>query len=635
MKINYIKLNNIGPYIGEHTFNLNTNSSKNIVLIGGKNGAGKTTFLKALKYGLFGSFSLGLKTDTESYFNEINTILNNQTNNDFYIEISFEYVENFETKKYLIKRSWNKSRNFINEIVVVSANNILLDDYETKELIDKLRAITSPQLINSYIFDGEKIGAIIEKGQISTYLEEVFNSIFSIDMIEQTKRDLEVYLSKKANESKTKSQIDNIAYINKINVLKNEIKTLETNLSSYISSKNNLIIMKKNNLDNFYKLGGLTKKQQEAHQKMITQFTIEKDRMNKIIKDFIENDLPLFMNLDLIEDALSQAELERQNKYPKYLEEIEKLIEVDLTVIKDRLLENIIDCDSIHLLTDDQIDGLSNRIFSIIKSSHEIKPYLNNKYSKVDEYKLMKKTLSNNENIDTINRLLAENEKIDSNIKTLDNTINEMNIRIQKQKEELEMYYQLYAKSNEDLKKINLQDSSFVIGKKALNICDKFIYRVRKYKLKKVSDAALEIFNDTLRKKNFIMRLNITNEFNLELYNSLDIKIDPKTLSAGEMQILISSLIWSMFRIAGRREMFIFDTPLARLDTENRQNFIDRIISTISSQVIILSTDSEFVGNNLDIIEQKIYNKYLLNYDVFSGQTSVVDDYFRGDKNES
>ena len=59
MKINYLKINNIGPYVGEHLFNLKTNSNKNIVLIGGKNGAGKTTFLKALKYGLFGSFSLG------------------------------------------------------------------------------------------------------------------------------------------------------------------------------------------------------------------------------------------------------------------------------------------------------------------------------------------------------------------------------------------------------------------------------------------------------------------------------------------------------------------------------------------------------------------------------------------------
>ena len=635
MKINYIKLNNIGPYVGEHNFDLNTNSSRNIVLIGGKNGAGKTTFLKALKYGLFGSFSLGFKTDTESYFKEIETILNNQSSNNFYIEIEFEYVENFEIKKYVLKRSWKKHNNLINEEVKVISNEILLDDYETKELTDKLRAITSPQLINSYIFDGEKIGAIIENGEISSYLEEIFNSIFSIDMIEQTKKDLENYLNKKADESKAKSQIDSINYINKINTLKNEIKLCENNLNNYITSKNNLIIMRKNNVDNFYKLGGLTKKQQEMHMKKINQFNLEREKMSKAIRTFIENDLPLYLNFNLLEDALSQSFLERQNKFPKYLEEIEKIVDMDLSELKNKLNENIFVCKSIHFLNDEQIDELSNRILTTVNNTDEIKPYLQNKYIKTDEYKLMKKNITDNENIETINLLLEENEKIDKSLKELESTISEMESQLQKLKTELDMYYILYEKTNEELKKETLLDSSFAIGKTAFDISEKFIKRITKYKLKQVSNTALEIFNDTIRKKNFITNLNITKDFDLELYNSLEIKVDPKTLSAGEMQILISSLIWAMFRIAGRREMFIFDTPLARLDKDNRQNFIEKIISTISSQVVILSTDSEFVGKNLEIIETKTHKKYLLNYDVSSGQTSVVNDYFRRGSNES
>lgn len=630
MKINYIKLNNIGPYLGEHKFDLNTNSSKNIVLIGGKNGAGKTTFLKALKYGLFGSFSLGFKTDTESYFNEIDTILNNQSSNDFYIEIEFEYVENFELKKYTLKRSWKKNLSSITEHVKIIYDDVLLDDYETKELTDKLRAITSPQLINSYIFDGEKIGAIIENGETASYLEEIFNSIFSIDMIEQTKKDLENYLSKKADESKAKSQIDSINYINKINTLKNEIKMNENNLNSYIASRNNLLIMRKNNVDNFYKLGGLTKKQQEIHMKKIAQFNLEKEKMSKIIRSFIENDLPLYMNLNLLEDALAQCYMERQNKFPKYLEEIEKIVNMDLSEAKTKLLENIFYCDSIHSLTEEEVDELSTRIMMIVKNSEEVGPYLRNKYVKTDEYKLMKKNILDNENIEAINNILEENEKIDKSILELENTIKELESQLQKNRTELDMYYLLYEKSAEELKKESLLDSSFMIGKTALDISEKFIKRITKYKLKQVSNTALEIFNDTIRKKNFLTELNITKDFELELYNSLKIKIDPKTLSAGEMQILISSLIWAMFRIAGRREMFIFDTPLARLDKDNRQNFIDKIISTISSQVVILSTDSEFIGKNLSIIENKIYNKYLLNYDVGTGQTSVISDYFGG-----
>ena len=60
MKINTIKLNNIGPYKDSNIFELDSsNSNNNITLIGGKNGTGKTTLLKSIKIGLFGCFSYG------------------------------------------------------------------------------------------------------------------------------------------------------------------------------------------------------------------------------------------------------------------------------------------------------------------------------------------------------------------------------------------------------------------------------------------------------------------------------------------------------------------------------------------------------------------------------------------------
>ncbi len=104
MKINYLKLNNIGPYFGTSIFDLNTNSLNNVILVGGKNGAGKTTFLRSIKYGLFGCFALGLKTETDRYLNEIKSFINNKAKKDFYVEIGFEYIENFESKKYILKR---------------------------------------------------------------------------------------------------------------------------------------------------------------------------------------------------------------------------------------------------------------------------------------------------------------------------------------------------------------------------------------------------------------------------------------------------------------------------------------------------------------------------------------------------
>ena len=187
----------------------------------------------------------------------------------------------------------------------------------------------------------------------------------------------------------------------------------------------------------------------------------------------------------------------------------------------------------------------------------------------------------------------------------------------------MNLLYLTYEKSNKNLKKKNISNYSYELTNKYIMICETFIEEIRKEKFKEVTDCALDIFNEILRKKGFLSKIVIDSNFNLELYNNKDLKIDSKKLSNGEIQILISSLIWAMFKTSNRKGIFIFDTPLTRLDTENSENFITKIISTIGSQVIILSTESEIVGENIKIIEDKINHKYLLNYDLKNEVTSV------------
>ena len=49
MKINRVTLYNFSSYVGENTIALGTHNEQNIILIGGNNGAGKTSFFTAIK----------------------------------------------------------------------------------------------------------------------------------------------------------------------------------------------------------------------------------------------------------------------------------------------------------------------------------------------------------------------------------------------------------------------------------------------------------------------------------------------------------------------------------------------------------------------------------------------------------
>lgn len=52
--IDSLTLENFGPYYGEHTFNFGTLEDRCGILIGGKNGAGKTHLLRALYLAVVG-----------------------------------------------------------------------------------------------------------------------------------------------------------------------------------------------------------------------------------------------------------------------------------------------------------------------------------------------------------------------------------------------------------------------------------------------------------------------------------------------------------------------------------------------------------------------------------------------------
>ena len=76
MKITKLKLNNFSSYEGTNIFDFATSKNKTIVLIGGQNGAGKTSIFDAIKIALYGPLAFGY-TGANSFYSKkikINTL---------------------------------------------------------------------------------------------------------------------------------------------------------------------------------------------------------------------------------------------------------------------------------------------------------------------------------------------------------------------------------------------------------------------------------------------------------------------------------------------------------------------------------------------------------------------------------
>jgi DNA sulfur modification protein DndD len=107
--------------------------------------------------------------------------------------------------------------------------------------------------------------------------------------------------------------------------------------------------------------------------------------------------------------------------------------------------------------------------------------------------------------------------------------------------------------------------------------------------------------------------------------------------SAGENQIFATALIAALARVSGVQAPLVVDTPLGRLDSMHRDNILRFWTSDSSRQVILLSQDEEIGGEILERIGSSVSKTYLLQHeevgDGIGRTTAISDQYFGGRKN--
>lgn len=110
----------------------------------------------------------------------------------------------------------------------------------------------------------------------------------------------------------------------------------------------------------------------------------------------------------------------------------------------------------------------------------------------------------------------------------------------------------------------------------------------------KMTIETFKTFDELMWKKETFSHIVLNDVYNLELYD-FDGYPNVGTCSAGEHALLALSFTLSLQKVSGYDSMLVIDTPLARIDTDNRLNFTE-VLSKVSKnkQVILTLTPSEY-----------------------------------------
>lgn len=223
MKFTSVKISNFRQYYGDVVFDLSTNKDKNIVLIGGRNGFGKTNFLISLVWCLYGrqiekvddNFKKEIQKEKnyDSFMQQsINKTALKEDVNSFSISITLEGVNfpessrmNDNSNRILITRSRNTNTTEEKLSILDVENNIEIFDDE----IDKFN------FINDYIipidaakfvfFDAEKIADIANLSikEEGSFINDALGKILGLDTYETLIEDFEFYVNNLKKEGAT------------------------------------------------------------------------------------------------------------------------------------------------------------------------------------------------------------------------------------------------------------------------------------------------------------------------------------------------------------------------------------------------------------------------------------------------
>lgn len=387
MKINKLILKNFSSFEDINAFDFRVEQNKNIILIGGQNGAGKTSLFSAIKIALYGPLAFGYIGTNSHYTARIKEVINSkafQTENveagviiNISIKVEREYYD------YEIAREWTYIKQKLEEKYTVKRDGTVLNEQQLSYFQNYLQGIIPPDLFDFFLFDGEEVGNIFSTSSYNSYVKNALFTMCDMDVYEIVRKHTSGFVAKTVDED-----IDDTEYRNiekKVENLENEITELEMLLSNMNEEKVNLELQIEE-LEVAYKnAGGIPDEEREKLAKEFAKAEKIKQEMSMQVKAFVEGLMPFFIVKDFADKISKQLDLEEKGEIFYYVQNKIRKDEIKAALVKhndisdaavDEVVNALIDTfrpkgyseniEPIHDLSKEEI-GRVNGIFSVLE----------------------------------------------------------------------------------------------------------------------------------------------------------------------------------------------------------------------------------------------------------------------------
>lgn len=655
MILHRLTLENVGVYRGRHTIDFTPpGAERPVVLVGAMNGAGKTTLLGAVQLALYGSRARGIERTRKGYKTHLKELINRSVDatEGAAVELEFERRIDGLPVRYQIRRDWCIGRGELEERFEVQRDgqhDTLLAEHWDESIDSFLPA----RLSHLFFFDGEQIERMAEEEEATKLLASAFQSLLGLDLVERLKEDLSTLERRKRlslrspeDQARIKALQDEVAEAEK------RCQTTHDTLAE-IKAKH---AQKSGQLDKlrerFKHEGGDHYLKREEREKNRADMAATLLRAEEALRELMAGAAPFLLTPDLLEQVRSQAERERKAHRDRIITEAE--IQRDTTVLAE--LKSHLTADAMKAviaalekhrpqrasLSVESIlqadEGFSDRLTELIRDElpmarrdlHRLSVEIERLQDEVAE---VDRLLAAVPDADAIARLQQEITLTEGALAALAKDIADSEEQHRATQLELSLSQRTLNKELE--KHLDATEDSEhdqrVIEKipKVQTTLEEFRQRVVARHIGSLEHAIHESFQHLARKPKLLGSISIASDtFRMTLLDPEGAVVPFQILSAGERQLLATSILWGLAKASGRPVPLVIDTPLGRLDSHHRSHVVQRYFPYASHQVVLLSTDEEINGRYHDMLSKVVGRSYLLQFDEQAGCSHINVGYF-------
>ena len=569
MKINKVKLYNFSSYEGNNEFDFEiTDAGKNIVLIGGKNGAGKTSLFTAIKVALYGPLAYGYVGVNSHYISKIKDLINSKAFQQEVVEsevqITLQLKIERDISNYVITRKWDYTNQRLTEKYTVERDGKQLKDQELSYFENYLRSIIPPDLFEFFLFDGEEVGNIFSTSAYNTYVRNAVFTMCGMDVFEIIRKFTHGYVTRNNTIDDDEVYDTYEAAKQQMELLEAEKKNLESKVNSLTKELEDTEVQLTELATAFKNAGGISRREKKQLEDEYTHAEKVKTETLTNIKIFVEGLMPFYILKDFANPIMSQLDFEEKGEIFYYVQSklkrdsIAELLKGDVSDSKvDQLMDYLLDTfrpkgfrDNMEMMFDLSKEDIG-RVNGIVSSLDDFDvsamvEMVNKRKAASERTAEINRILKNSMSEEDVNAFAQKENEILKKKDDLSSRLYDSQHRLEDIDKELHSQEQIRDKAMQILKSNAQNKHVYELSSGISSMMEQFLEEKTLSIRKKLEKAIVQKLKSIYRKNNLITHIEIGKNFDFNLYqdeeyNGKELLTLYKNLGSSEFTNLIGT----------------------------------------------------------------------------------------------